>query len=60
MQAGFISVMGFWVGGYGGFEVVIADNAPIIIARLSIEDVTTISRLKIENSTTIDQLAVGN
>lgn len=49
MQAGFISVMGFWVGGYGGFEVVIADNAPIIIARLSIE-----------NSTTIDQLAVGN
>jgi len=28
MQAGFISLMGFWVGGYGGFEAVVVPDNP--------------------------------
>lgn len=37
MQAGFISVMGFWVGGYGAFEATtLPDPAPIYIDGLSL------------------------
>jgi len=60
MQAGFISVMGFWVGGYGGFEAVVVDPAPITIAYLRLTPDVIISGQQLLPDVTIQDLAAGN
>lgn len=52
MQAGFISLMGFWVGGYGfkSEEVIISGlslNKSIVVARLKLEKDVTIANLEV-------------
>lgn len=60
MQAGFISVMGFWVGGYGGFTASAPFTEVVTIAGLSLANTATISGLRLELQVTIDNLAVGS
>jgi hypothetical protein len=58
MQAGFISLMGFWVGGYGGFEAVATYTEEVIISGLSLNKSIAIARLKLEKDVTIANLEV--
>lgn len=66
MQAGFISVMGFWVGGYGGFDSPPTDRSTIIdgmvlggntiVSGFDLSSDTTISGLSLNDGTTISGL----
>jgi hypothetical protein len=47
MQAGFISLLGFWVGGYGGFEAVATYTEKVIISGLSLNKSIVIAKLKL-------------
>lgn len=56
MQAGFISVMGFWVGGYGGFEAVATYTEEVIIAGLSLSNSIVIAGLRMDKDIVIANL----
>jgi hypothetical protein len=56
MQAGFISVMGFWVGGYGGFEAAATYTEVVTISRLSLAKDIIIAGLKMDKDVIIANL----
>jgi len=58
MQAGFISLMGFWVGGYGGFEAVATYTEEVIISGLSLNKSIVIAKLKLGKDIVIANLEV--
>ena len=50
--------MGFWVGGYGGFEAVATYTEEVIISGLSLNKSIVVARLKLEKDVTIANLEV--
>lgn len=58
MQAGFISLLGFWVGGYGGFEAIEGYTEEVVISGMSLNKDIVIARLKLEKDIVIANLEV--
>lgn len=53
MQAGFISVMGFWVGGYGAGVAVVDTKFTITVTGLSLYPVITVTGLDMGSDITV-------
>lgn len=59
MQAGFISLLGFWVGGYGGYEAVVAEMSHVIIDGMNIAGNVTVNGLNLSDGVVIDGMLVS-
>ena len=58
MQAGFISLMGFWVGGYGGYVAIPTYMEEVTISGLSMAKSIVVARLQLNKDVTIANLEV--